>query len=126
MCAPADSETLFALDLATGRELWQSKRGTGKDDIGNPFVVVGVQGQPIDREIETLGQAGFEPIGLGPWILKVENAAIALEIMGFALLAALGFYALSRRTALRMALFERESAELRALNARLQREISER
>ncbi|SDF03311.1 two-component system, NtrC family, C4-dicarboxylate transport sensor histidine kinase DctB [Salipiger thiooxidans] len=54
------------------------------------------------------------------------NAVLALEIMGFALLAALAFYALSRKTALRMALFQRESAELRRLNARLQREIAER
>ncbi|MBJ6370725.1 sensor histidine kinase [Sedimentitalea arenosa] len=54
------------------------------------------------------------------------NAILALEIMGFAILLALVFYALSRRTALRMALFQRESAELRALNARLQREIAER
>ena len=53
------------------------------------------------------------------------NAVLALEIMGFALLAALAFYALSRKTALRMALFQRESAELRRLNARLQREIAE-
>ncbi len=54
------------------------------------------------------------------------NAVLALEIMGFAILLALAFYALSRKTALRMALFQRESAELRALNARLQREIAER
>ena len=54
------------------------------------------------------------------------NTVLALEIMGFALLAALAFYALSRKTMLRMALFQRESAELRALNARLQREIAER
>ncbi|WP_375256916.1 ATP-binding protein [Citreimonas sp.] len=54
------------------------------------------------------------------------NAVLALEIMGFALLAALAFYALSRRTALRMALFQRESDELRKLNARLSREIAER
>ncbi|EIE52946.1 two-component system C4-dicarboxylate transport sensor histidine kinase DctB [Salipiger aestuarii] len=54
------------------------------------------------------------------------NAVLALEIMGFALLAALAFYALSRRTAIRMALFQRESLELRRLNARLQREIAER
>ncbi len=54
------------------------------------------------------------------------NAVIALEIMVFAILAALIFYALSRRTALRMALFQRESAELRKLNQRLQREIAER
>jgi two-component system C4-dicarboxylate transport sensor histidine kinase DctB len=54
------------------------------------------------------------------------NAVLALEIMGFALLAALAFYALSRKTAIRMALFQRESAELRALNARLSREMAER
>ncbi|MCV3271979.1 sensor histidine kinase [Roseobacter sinensis] len=54
------------------------------------------------------------------------NGVLALEIMGFAILLALSFYALSRRTALRMALFQRESAELRTLNAALQREIAER
>ncbi|QFT62853.1 ATP-binding protein [Roseivivax sp. THAF30] len=54
------------------------------------------------------------------------NAVLALEIMGFAILAALAFYALSRKTALRMALFQRESRELRQLNVRLQREIAER
>ncbi|MDW4496379.1 ATP-binding protein [Sulfitobacter sp. D35] len=54
------------------------------------------------------------------------NGVLALEIMGFALLLALSFYALNRRTTLRMALFQRESAELRALNLALQREIAER
>ncbi|WP_171129343.1 MULTISPECIES: ATP-binding protein [unclassified Ruegeria] len=54
------------------------------------------------------------------------NSVLALEIMGFAILLALAFYALSRRATLRMALFQRESAELRALNTRLQREIAER
>ena len=59
-------------------------------------------------------------------IREKVNAVLALEIMGFAILLALAFYALSRKTALRMALFQRESAELRVLNARLQREIAER
>ncbi|WP_238366114.1 sensor histidine kinase [Mesobacterium pallidum] len=54
------------------------------------------------------------------------NGVLALEIMGFAILLALAFYMLSRRTAFRMALFQRESADLRALNMRLQREIAER
>jgi two-component system C4-dicarboxylate transport sensor histidine kinase DctB len=54
------------------------------------------------------------------------NGVLALEIMGFAILLALAFYALSRKTAIRMALFQRESAELRALNARLSREMAER
>ncbi|MEP2679809.1 sensor histidine kinase [Tateyamaria sp.] len=54
------------------------------------------------------------------------NGVLALEIMGFALLLALAFYALSRRSALRLALSTRESAELRRLNVQLQREIAER
>lgn len=54
------------------------------------------------------------------------NAVLALQLTGFALVAAFLFYGLSRKTALRMALFQRESAELRALNARLSREIAER
>ena len=54
------------------------------------------------------------------------NAVLALEIMGFAILASLLFYVLSRQSAVRMALFQRESQQLRALNNRLQREIAER
>jgi two-component system C4-dicarboxylate transport sensor histidine kinase DctB len=54
------------------------------------------------------------------------NGVLALEIMGFAILLTLAFYFLNRRSAFRMALFQRESAELRALNLRLQREIAER
>jgi two-component system C4-dicarboxylate transport sensor histidine kinase DctB len=54
------------------------------------------------------------------------NGVLALEFMVFALLLALGFYLMQRRAVLQTALFRRESAELRALNARLQREISER
>ena len=54
------------------------------------------------------------------------NGVLALEIMVFAILLAAAFYFLNRKTAVRMALFQRESAELRALNARLQREIAER
>lgn len=54
------------------------------------------------------------------------NGVLALEIMGFAILLALGFWVASRKTANRLVLFQRESAELRQLNARLQREIAER
>jgi len=54
------------------------------------------------------------------------NAVLALEIMGFALFLAGAFYFLSRRARVETALIRRESAELRLLNARLQREIAER
>jgi two-component system C4-dicarboxylate transport sensor histidine kinase DctB len=54
------------------------------------------------------------------------NGILALEIMGFAILMALTFYLLSRRAWSQSLTFRRESAELRQLNARLQREIAER
>ncbi len=54
------------------------------------------------------------------------NGILALEIMGFAILAALTFYLLSRRAWSQTLFFRRESIELRQLNARLQREIAER
>ncbi|MFP5481326.1 MAG: ATP-binding protein [Alphaproteobacteria bacterium] len=54
------------------------------------------------------------------------NGILALEIMGFAILMAITFYILSRRAMSRSLSFQRESAELRMLNARLQREIAER
>lgn len=54
------------------------------------------------------------------------NAVLALEIMGFALLLAGIFYGLSRRARVETANIRRESAELRLLNGRLQREIAER
>lgn len=54
------------------------------------------------------------------------NGVIALEIMGFAILAALTFYMLSRKAWSQSISFQRESAELRLLNARLSREIAER
>ena len=54
------------------------------------------------------------------------NGILALEVMGFAILLALMFWLWSRRAASRIVLVQRESAELRALNIRLQREIAER
>ena len=54
------------------------------------------------------------------------NGVLALEIMGFALLLAGTFFVMSRRAQIRSRLFQRESAELRLLNERLQREIAER
>lgn len=54
------------------------------------------------------------------------NALLAMELMAFALLMAAGFYILSRRARVMSARYMRESADLRALNARLTREIAER
>ncbi len=54
------------------------------------------------------------------------NGVLALEIMGFAILLALTFFFLSRKAQVQSRFFQRESAELRQLNQRLQREIAER
>ncbi|KCV83716.1 sensor protein [Actibacterium atlanticum] len=59
-------------------------------------------------------------------IREKVNAVLALEIMAFAILLALTFYLMSRRAQSQSVFFQRESAELRALNLRLQREIAER
>ncbi len=54
------------------------------------------------------------------------NAALALVIMGFAIVFAFAFYQLSRQTLTRALVFQKESEDLRQLNSRLQREIAER
>ena len=54
------------------------------------------------------------------------NAVLALEIMGFSIFLALSFYQLSRQTLTRALFFQKESDDLRKLNIRLQREVSER
>ncbi|MFV0360392.1 sensor histidine kinase [Tropicimonas sp.] len=54
------------------------------------------------------------------------NGVLALEIMGFALLLTAAFYRMGRRAQTRSRMLQRESAELRLLNQRLQREIAER
>lgn len=54
------------------------------------------------------------------------NGVLALEIMGFAILLAVGFWLSSRRTARSLFSSQRESAELRALADRLSREIAAR
>ncbi|MDO5606426.1 MAG: ATP-binding protein [Paracoccus sp. (in: a-proteobacteria)] len=51
---------------------------------------------------------------------------LAIEAMLFAVLAAILFYVVSRRAQRRSVAYMRESADLRALNARLTREIAER
>ena len=54
------------------------------------------------------------------------NGVLALEIAGFAILLAAGFYYSSRRARARSILFQRESEELRKLNEALKREMAER
>lgn len=87
-----------------------------------------LQGEAVMRKEARIPFRGWQIASFTTYanVRERVNAVLALEIMGFAILIALAFYFLSRKNAVRMALFQRESASLRALNQRLQREIAER
>lgn len=40
-------------------------------------LALGPEGGWIDREVESLRRAGFRPVSLGPWVLRVETALVA-------------------------------------------------
>jgi two-component system C4-dicarboxylate transport sensor histidine kinase DctB len=87
-----------------------------------------LQGEAVMRTENRIAFRGWRMVSFTTYTSVRErvNGVLALEIMGFAILLAFAFYFLNRRSAFRVALFQRESAELRALNQRLQREIAER
>ena len=97
-------------------------------DWANPTPDAYLGGEAVMRNEARVPFRGWRIIGFTTYqsVRERVNAVLALEIMGFAILMALGFYLVSRRARSESALFRRESAELRALNARLQREIAER
>ena len=87
-----------------------------------------LQGEAVMRLESRIPFRGWRMVSYTTYASVRErvNGVLALEVMAFAILLALAFYFLSRRTAGRLAIFQRESAKLRALNAALQREIAER
>lgn len=87
-----------------------------------------VSGEAVMRRELRVPFQGWRLVGFSEYASVRErvNGVLALEIMGFAILLALAFWVSSRKTASRLLSFQRESAELRLLNARLSREIAER
>ncbi|MDR5651942.1 ATP-binding protein [Xinfangfangia sp. LG-4] len=87
-----------------------------------------VKGEAVMRTEARIPFRGWRMVAFTRYdsVREQVNAFLALEIMGFAILLAAGFYLLSRRARFQSRAFQRESAELRLLNARLQREIAER
>ncbi len=85
-------------------------------------------GRAVMRSEQRIAFRGWKMIAFTTYASTRErvNAVLALEIMGFAILLALTFWLLSRRARMQSVAFMRESADLRALNARLTREIAER
>jgi len=87
-----------------------------------------VRGEAVLRREMRVPHQGWNMVSFTTYasVRDRVNGILALQAMGFAILLALLFWSLSRKTASRLVFFQRESAELRALNRRLQREIAER
>lgn len=87
-----------------------------------------IRGQAVMRQESRIGFQGWRMASFTTYagVRERVNAFIALEIMGFAIILAVGFYFISRKATSRLVFIQRESAELRQLNAALQREIAER
>ncbi|RWR09875.1 sensor histidine kinase [Paenirhodobacter populi] len=87
-----------------------------------------LQGQAVMRTETRIPFRGWRMVAFTSYesVREKVNAVLAMEIMGFAILLAAGFYLISRRARVQSLAYRRESAELRALNARLSREIAER
>lgn len=87
-----------------------------------------LRGEAVLRRETRVPHQGWRMVSFTTYasVRQQVNTILALEVMGFALLLAGIFWTSSRKTASRLVTFQRESAELRALNRRLQREIAER
>lgn len=87
-----------------------------------------LSGQGVMRQEARIPFRGWRLISFTGYtsVREQVNGVLALEIMGFAMLLALAFYLLNRRSVAQARGFQQESAELRSLNTRLQQEIAER
>ncbi|KGJ12571.1 sensor histidine kinase (plasmid) [Paracoccus versutus] len=87
-----------------------------------------VQGRAVMQSETRIPFRGWKMIAFTTYesVRERVNAVLAMVIMGFAILLAAVFYLLSRRARVESAAWMRESADLRALNLRLTREIAER
>ncbi len=85
-------------------------------------------GEAVMRQEARIGFQGWRMTSFTTYagVRERVNSVIALEVMAFAILLALAFWYVSRRATVRLRFSQRESAELRQLNAALQREIAER
>jgi two-component system C4-dicarboxylate transport sensor histidine kinase DctB len=87
-----------------------------------------LSGEAVMRRELRVPFQGWRLVGFTTYesVRERVNGILAIVIMGFAILLAGAFWLRSRRAATRLHVSERESAELRALADRLQREIAER
>ena len=120
-----DEATATALQEAPN-SLERALRAT--QDWNSLSVDAYVRGEAVLRREMRVPFQGWSMVSFTAYasIREQVNGVLALEIMGFALFLALALWLRTRRASSRVVLFQRESAELRQLNARLQREIAER
>jgi len=87
-----------------------------------------LRGEAVMRREARVPHQGWRMVSFTTYssVREKVNGVLAIEVMGFAILLAGLFWLTSRKAASRLVFFQRESAELRALNRRLQREIAER
>lgn len=87
-----------------------------------------LQGEAVLRRESAVRWRGWRIVSYTTYesVREQVNAILALEVMAFAILLAGMFWVSSRKAAMRIVNFQQESAELRALNRRLQREVAER
>ncbi|MFN3661916.1 ATP-binding protein [Yoonia sp.] len=87
-----------------------------------------LRGEAVLRREARVPHQGWRIVNFTTYdsVREKVNGILALQVMGFAIILAVGFWFLSRKTASRLVTFQRDAAELRALNRRLQREIAER
>lgn len=97
-------------------------------DWTSPQADAYVEGKAVMQTETRIPFRGWKMISFTTYdsVRERVNAVLALVIMGFAILLAAVFYLLSRRARVESAAYMRESADLRALNMRLTREIAER
>ncbi|WP_394177735.1 ATP-binding protein [Yoonia maritima] len=115
--------------LSDSRQLtfWDQAQRSFRGFIGLPADAY-LRGEAVLRREARMPHQGWKMVSFTAYASVRErvNGILAIEVMGFAILLAVMFWFMSRKTASRLVFFQRESAELRALNRRLQREIAER
>ncbi len=116
-----------ALAAQDDRSAWQLGLQRAVDLI-QPSADAYVRGEAVLRSEARIPFRGWKLVSFTRQdsVRERVNGVLSLVIMGFALLLALAFWFTSRRARTRLRFIQRESVELRVLNARLQREIAER
>lgn len=73
-----ENELPALVDGATALVADPAAPAVARSPVGRCVIAIGPEGGWITAELDSLRRAGFEPIGLGPRVLRVETAIAAL------------------------------------------------